>query len=249
MQKLKEGIYNLNDHDIIINDSQEKEYKFSKIRDLPKDMKPREKMIKEGPSVLSVEELLSVVLNSGTKKEEVFHMSNRVLREYGDNNLFYQKNPEILSHELGIPIVKACQIVACFEIGKRFFSKHDNKQIIIRNARNAYNYLKDMQNLPKEQFRGLYLNSRHKLIHDEIISVGSLTSSIVHPREVFKPAIEYSAAAIIVAHNHPSGSNKPTEGDIEVTEQLIKAGKILGIEVLDHIIIGKNSFCSIPASY
>ncbi|MDD4409105.1 MAG: DNA repair protein RadC [Candidatus Pacebacteria bacterium] len=246
MQKTKVGSYRLSDHDILIDD--DKEY-IMRVKDLPENGKPREKMIRYGASTLSVEELLAIILNSGTKKEEVFHMTNRIMKEYGDKNISNQRNPELLSTEMDIPIVKACQIVACFEIGKRFFGKEGGRQITIRKAKSAYEYLKDMHSLPKEQLRGLYLNSRYKLIHDEVISVGSLTSSIVHPREVFKPAIEYSAAAIIIAHNHPSGSSKPTQGDIESTEQLIRAGKILGIELLDHIVIGKNGFSSVPADY
>jgi len=97
--------------------------------------------------------------------------------------------------------------------------------------------------------RGLYLNSRYRLIHDEVISVGSLTANIVHPREVFRPALEYSAVAVIIAHNHPSGSVKPTEEDVEITKQLVKAGKILGVDLLDHIIIAKNKFTSIFVNY
>ena len=106
-----------------------------------------------------------------------------------------------------------------------------------------------MRDLPKEHLRGIYLNSRYKVIHDEVISIGTLTSNIVHPREVFKPALEYSATAVILAHNHPSGSTKPSTDDILVTKQLIETGKILGVELLDHIIITKNSFASIKADY
>ena len=106
-----------------------------------------------------------------------------------------------------------------------------------------------MRDLPKEHLRGIYLNSRHQVIHDEIISIGSLTANIVHPREVFRPALEYSAVAVILAHNHPSGTVKPTASDIAITTQLIAAGRILGIDLLDHIVITKNRFTSIPANY
>ncbi|BFT94207.1 MAG: DNA repair protein RadC [Minisyncoccus archaeiphilus] len=250
MQQIRSKRYGYNDNDIVIEEGLNRQYNLNlRIKDLPDEGKPREKMIQAGPSILSTEELLSVVLNSGTKKEEVFHMANRVLGEYGDNNISNQKNPSALSAELDIPIVKACQIVACFEIGRRFFGKSSGRKVTIRNAKSAYDYLKDMQSLPKEQLRGLYLNSRYGLIHDEVISVGTLTSSIVHPREVFRPAIEHSAAAIIIAHNHPSGSSKPTSGDMEVTNQLVKAGRIIGIELLDHIIIGKSGFTSVPVDY
>lgn len=244
--QIKNKLYKFVEKDLIL-DENVREY-ILKIKDLPEDNKPREKLIKLGAEALSNEELLSIVLNVGTKKEEVSLMSSRLLKEYGEKNICNQDNPEVLSREMNIPIVKACQIVSCFELGKRFF-KDKPKQVMIRTAKNAYSYLKDMHQLPKEQLRGLYLNSRYKLIHDEVISVGSLTSSIVHPREVFRPALEHSAAAIIIAHNHPSGSSKPTKGDIEVTEQLIEAGKILGIEILDHIIIAGNSFTSVPVKY
>ena len=172
-------------------------------------------------------------------------MSNRILKEYGENGLASQTDPKILEKDFGIPLVKACQIVACFELGRRFFQKNKNGLVTVRTAKQAFEYFKQMGFLPKEQFRGIYLDSRYRVIHDEIISVGSLTANIVHPREVFKPAIEHLAVAIVVAHNHPSGSLKPTSSDIELTKQLAKAGNILGIELLDHLIVAKNKFASI----
>ena len=212
---------------------------------MPEEDKPREKLIKYGPEVLSATELMAILLNVGTKKEEVLSMAKRIFKEYGEKTIINQTNPRLVAKELQIPLVKACQIVACFELGRRFFQKPNNGQVIIRTARQAFNYLKDMRDLPKEQLRGLYLNSRYRLIHDEVISLGSLTTNIIHPREVFRPAIEHSAVAVIVAHNHPSGSIKPTKSDIEITKQLVKAGQILGIDLLDHIIIAKNRFISI----
>lgn len=239
--------YALKENDLIL-DNEERKYVL-RIKDLADEDKPRERLIKHGPAILSVAELLAIVLNVGTKKEEIFTMTSRILKEYGEKNISNQTNARLLGKELSIPLVKACQIVACFELGRRFFKKTPGRQIIIRTAKQAYNYLSDMHNLPKEQLRGLYLNSRYRLVHDEVISVGSLTTNIVHPREVFSPALEYSAAAIIVAHNHPSGSAKPTKGDIETTKQLVKAGKILGIDLLDHIVIAGNKFNSVPVSY
>jgi len=236
--------YTFSESDILL-DLQEKKYVL-KVRDLTDENKPREKLIRNGPEALSSAELLAIVLNVGTKKEEIFHMTNRILKEYGEKSIGNQTNAKKLSNELSIPIMKACQIISCFELGRRFFKESRGRQITIRTARQAYNYLSDMRNLPKEQLRGLYLNSRYRLIHDEVISIGTLTSSIVHPREVFKPALEYSAAAIIIAHNHPSGSIKPTNGDIETTRQLAKAAKIIGIDLLDHIIIAGEKFSSVP---
>lgn len=239
--------YTFKENDFILGD-ENKKYVL-KIKDLADEDRPRERLIKHGPSVLSTQELLAIVLAVGTKKEEVFTMSSRILKEYGEKNIVNQINPKTLEKEFNIPLTKACQIVACFELGKRFFKEKPGRQIVIRTAKQAYNYLKDMRDLPKEQLRGLYLNSRYRLIHDEVISVGSLTANIVHPREVFRPALEYSAVAIIIAHNHPSGSAKPTKVDIEITKQLVEAGKILGLDLLDHIIIAKNKFISIPVNY
>jgi DNA repair protein RadC len=106
-----------------------------------------------------------------------------------------------------------------------------------------------MQDLPKEHLRGLYLDAHYQLIHDEIISIGTLTSNIIHPREVFRPALEYSASAVILAHNHPSGVAKPSDADVAITRQIVEAGKILGISLLDHVIITKNKFESVPVEY
>jgi len=236
--------YQLQDHTIILETY--KNYDLTlKVKDLPEFEKPREKMIASGPAILSSAELLAVVLGTGTKKEEVLTMASRLLREYGEKAIVSQTDPKLIEKELNLPLAKACQVVACFELGRRFFKKQTGSLINIRNAKQAFDYLKDMRALNKEQFRGLYLNSRYQLIHDEVISIGSLTASVIHPREVFKPALEYSAAAIIVAHNHPSGVLKATEADLEVTKGLAEAGKILGIDLLDHLIIGNNKFISI----
>lgn len=234
--------YKINDHSLILNRG--RQYVL-KVKDLPDEEKPREKIIRDGVGSLSSAELLAVVLGVGTKKEEVFSMSNRLLREYGEKGVAYQKDPELIEKDLKIPLAKACQIVACFELGRRFYQKKPGGLITIRTAAQAFNYLKDMNDLKKEQFRGLYLNTHYQLIHDEVISLGTLEATIVQAREVFRPALEYSAAAVVIAHNHPSGILKATRADVEVTNKLIEAGNILGIEVLDHLIIGQNKFVSI----
>ena len=234
---------------VLDNDGPEKKYVL-RLRDLPADEKPREKMVKYGPSVLSLAELFAVVLNVGTKKEEVLAMSRRLLKEYGDSAIVDQRDPEKMSELLGIPIGKACQAVACFEIGRRMFKAPDGKRpLTLRTASQVFEYLKDMQDLPKEHLRGLYLDAHYQLIHDEVVSIGTMTSNIIHPREVFRPALEHSASAVILAHNHPSGVAKPSEADIAITRQIVEAGKILGIGLLDHVIIAKGAFESVPADY
>ncbi len=221
-----------------------------RIRDLPQEEKPREKLVKYGPAALSVAELLTVVLGAGTKKEGVLAMSKRLLKEYGENALVSQKDPKKVQATLGIPLVKACQLVATFELGRRFFkSSAAGRPLAIRTASQVYEYLKDMRDLPKEHLRGLYLDSHYQLVHDELISVGSVTANIIHPREVFRPALEHSASAVILAHNHPSGVLAPSDADVAITRQIVEAGKIMGISVLDHVIVTKTKFASVPAEY
>lgn len=238
--------------DLVLDDADDhadKQYVL-RLRDLPKEEKPREKLVKYGPATLSVAELFAIVLNVGTKKEEVLSMSRRVLKEYGDSIIVNQKDPGKVKDMLGIPLGKACQVVACFEIGRRFFKVQDSrKPVTLRTAAQVFEYLKDMRDLPKEHLRGLYLDSHYQLIHDEVISIGSVTANIVHPREVFRPALEFSASAVILAHNHPSGVSVPSEADAAITRQIVEAGRIIGIGLLDHVIITKKKFESVPAEY
>lgn len=228
--------------------AENKKYVLS-IRDLPNDQKPREKALSLGVEGLSVQELLAIILNTGTKKEGVLEMSQRILKEYGEKALVGKVPPKKLSLDLDIPLIKAMQISACFELGRRFFEKKGSQTPTIRTPKDVYEYLVDMRTLPKEHLRGLYFNSHYKLIHDEVISIGTIDANIIHPREVFRPALEYGAVAVILAHNHPSGSIKPSDADVLITKQIIEAGKIMGIKLLDHVIISKDKFVSVPGNY
>jgi len=223
------------------------DYVFT-IHDLPPDEKPREKLLAQGPEALSVQELTVLLLVTGTVKEDVLSMVNRVVRDYGERNVFAERDAGKLSKDLDIPIVKACQIVAAGELGRRHYDKTAMTSTTIRNAKDVFEYLADMRDLPKEHMRGLYLNAHGRIIRDEVISIGTVNSNLLHPREVFHPAIVSNAAAVIVAHNHPSGETTPSAEDIEVTKQLVQAGKILGIALLDHVIITKDAYTSVIAS-
>jgi len=216
-----------------------------RVKDLAEEEKPREKLLAVGPKALTVSELVAILLGVGTKKEEVLSMANRILKEYGERAIVNETNPQRLADTMQIPVPKACQIVASFELGRRFFEQRSGKAVFVSTAQQAFDYLKDMGQMKKEQLRGLYLNSRYQVIHEEVISVGSMTANIVHPREVFQPAIEYGAAAVIIAHNHPSGRLEGTYADNEVTERLVVASKILGIDLLDHLVIAGNEYKSI----
>lgn len=216
-----------------------------KVRDMASDEKPREKMQRYGSGNLNLAELIAIILGTGTKKEEVMAMSKRIIKEYGEKALLSAKDPQKLADMLDIPIGKASQIVASFEIGRRFYQTKNGMPSSIRNAGQAYEYFKSMAELSKEVFKGIYLNSHYQVICDETISVGTVTASMVHPREVFAPALERGAVAIIVAHNHPSGSLTPTEADIIVTDQLVAASKVMGVDILDHIIVSQKGYASI----
>lgn len=220
-----------------------------KIKDMPLDDQPRERLLRFGPEALSLQELLAIVINVGSKSEDVNTLSKRIVKEYGERSIFSERKVEKLSEELRVPVVKACQIVACGELGRRLFEKNTSGFRVVRTARDVFEYLHDMRTLPKEHLRGLYVNSHNRIIHDEILSIGTINTNVIHPREVFRPAIEYNAAAVILAHNHPSGSVVPSIPDIEITEQIIKAGKMLGIHLLDHVVIAKDTFASIKAHY
>lgn len=236
--------YVIPDHDVLLGEKPEGNYDLQ-FKDLPDADKPREKLTAQGPGVLSVPELLAAILGVGSPKEDVLALARRIIKEYGDKSIAAETDPRKIAAALGIPLTKACQIVAVFELGRRFYANRAGKPIHIRNAQQAYEYLQAIGYSAKEQLRGLYLNSRYEIIHDEVISVGSLTANIVHPREVFRPAIEHGAVAVIIAHNHPSGNPEPTDADLTVTRQLIYAGAVLGIELLDHLIIADRTFIRI----
>ena len=219
------------------------------LRDLPPEGKPREKLFAQGLEALSVKELTALLLVTGTTKEDVLEMASRIVKNYGEQNIFAERDPHKLSKELEIPLVRACTIVAAGELYRRLYNQGESGFTVIRNAEDAYRYLSTMRQLPREQLRGLYLNAHNKIIRDEVISIGTVNANIVHARDIFRIAIECNAVAVVLAHNHPSGEVTPSAEDIDVTDQLIQAGKIIGIRVLDHIIVTKQAFQSVNAHY
>lgn len=219
--------------------------RYNLVRDLPDESKPRERLEKFGPASLSVAELVAVLLNVGTVKEDVLTMAHRIVKDYGQQSLANQTDAKKLSADLDVPLSKALQIVACAELGRRFFERHEYGLSVIRTAKEVYEYTADMRTLSKEHLRGIYLNTHHRVIHDEIISIGTVDASIIHPREVFKPAIERGAAAVILVHNHPSGVVSPSVADIEITKIVAAAGNVVGIPLVDHVVVGRDGFASI----
>jgi len=212
-----------------------------KIKDLPKVERPREKLIRYGPEKLSNSELLAIILGSGTKDRNVIELANKILKKFSADEL-----PNLTFNDLknypGLGPAKACEIIACFELGKRLLKGKRTK--IYLTPKDVWDELKDLHNHKKEHFVIFYLDARNQEIKREIISVGSLNANLVHPREVFEPAVRNLAAQIILAHNHPSGDPEPSEDDLEITKRLVESGRILGIEIIDHVIVAKNGFIS-----
>jgi DNA repair protein RadC len=206
-------------------------------------MLPREKMAKFGARELDDHELLSVILSSGNASENVFDISRRIMDGFDREQLIHERDLVHLKQELRIGTVHTARIMAAMELGKRLFGAASSRNYI-RNHQDLYSLLHNMQFLKKEYLRGLYLNTRNVVIRNEIISIGSLDANIIHPREIFKPAIEYSAYSIVIAHNHPSGDSSPSEADISITKKLVEIGNMLQIPILDHIIIGEESYYS-----
>ncbi len=212
-----------------------------KIKDLPKIERPREKLIQYGPARLSNSELLAIILRSGKKGENVVDLANKILKKYKAENLPNSTYSELKEFS-GLGPAKACEIIACFELGKRLL-KGKIAQLYLK-PEEVFKELKDIRDHKKEHFIIFYLDSRNQEIKREIISVGSLNANLVHPREVFEPAVKHLAAQVILAHNHPSGDPEPSEDDLLLNKRLVEAGKILGIEVIDHIIVTKSGYLS-----
>ena len=216
------------------------------IRDIPEEERPRERLLKEGAQALSNHELMAIILRTGTVHESVLQISQRLIRHFEGLRMLKDASIEELMQIKGIGKAKAIQIVAAIELGKRFSKLHTNGRDMILSPEDGANYvMEDMRFLTQEHFVAVYLNTKNQVIHKQTIFVGSLNASIVHPREVFREGIKRSAASLICFHNHPSGNPTPSQEDIEVTRRLVECGKLLGIDVLDHIVIGDNTYVSL----
>ncbi len=216
------------------------------LRDVHLEDRPRERLMRQGAESLSNQELIAILLRTGTKEESVLVLANRVLTVF--ERLHYLKHATIeeMVAIKGIGEVKAIQLLAAIELGRRLARKQNDEKFTIRSPQDAAAYLMpDMTSLNQEHFVVLFLNIKNQIIHRQTIFIGSLNASIVHPREIFREAVKRSAASIICAHNHPSGVPTPSEEDIEVTKRIEEAGYIMGIELIDHVIIGDHQFISL----
>jgi DNA repair protein RadC len=216
------------------------------IRDFPQNERPRERLIQDGPTSLSNHELLAILLRTGSKQESVIQLANKLLIQFEGLRLLKDATIEELSNIKGIGETKAIQILAALELGRRVGRLQYEDRFVIRSPEDGANYMmEELRFLSQEHFVCLYLNTKNQVLHRKTIFIGSLNASIVHPREVFKEAFKRSAASIICLHNHPSGDPTPSKEDIEVTKRLSECGKIIGIELLDHLIIGDQKYVSL----
>ena len=215
------------------------------IKDLPPLERPRERFLKYGKSSLSNEELLSIVLKSGTKDTSVKELSNNILKEIKDITNLKDMTINSLSKIKGIGEVKAITLLAAIELGKRVYEEKYNKTIKLDTSDKIYNYIKtDFSYKKQEFFYCLYLDSKKYLIEKKLLFIGTLNNATVHPREIFKNAYLLSADTLVCIHNHPSGDVLPSKEDLILTKKLQEIGKIQGINVINHIIVGNNNYYS-----
>jgi len=211
------------------------------VRDLPREERPRERLQKFGAEALSAQELLAIIIGRGVANRSVMSIAQELIAIFGSIKAVSEASLQELTTIKGVGIAKATQIKACFELGKRQDLEVDKTNFDISSPQKVAKLISTtIKDKAKEHFKLILLNSRNKVIAVTHISTGTLTASLVHPREVFKEAIRHSAASVIIAHNHPSGDPEPSEEDIRMTKKLVEAGKLLGIEVLDHVIIGRD---------
>ena len=214
-----------------------------KIKDLPKHKRPREKLSEKGAENLSDAELLAILIRTGRAGKSALDIARKTFKKYPLSKLLAVTKDKLTSIK-GLGDTKAITIKAALELGSRAVGSFNNVLPILSSVKEIVAQLTHLRGKQKEYFMVLYLNARKQLIRKEIISIGTLTETLVHPREVFEPAIRHFASSIVLAHNHPSKNMEVSDEDIKLTEKLIQSGAILDIEVLDHIIITDDGYIS-----
>ena len=211
-----------------------------RLKDQPVSERPRERLIARGPDALTHAELIAILLRTGLKGANVVEIGRRLVSKYGSLHALALATVDELKKEPGVGPDKAATLVAAFALAKRMEEERREDSPVLDNPQTVVNFMRETNRLKGvEEFQVLLLNTRKRLIRVDVISQGTLDTILVHPREVFRAAITGNAASIVLVHNHPSGDPTPSEADIKVTRDLIRAGQLLKIEVLDHVIIGR----------
>lgn len=216
---------------------------MTKLKDIPKFDRPREKFLEKGSDALTDSELLAILLGSGIKGTNVKVLAQKILKKFGDNLL--NASVDDLMQISGIGQAKALQISSALALTRRIFDKQNSLDNLILSAQDAIALVSDLKDKKQEHLVCLYLNARNALLKKETISIGILDKSIIHPREIFAPGLEMHAAGVILVHNHPSGDSSPSEQDKQVAKRIIEAGQLMGVNVIDFLIIAKNGVHSI----
>lgn len=211
---------------------------MTKIKDIPKVDRPREKFLKKGPEALSKSDLLAILLGSGIKGKNVQQLSQQIIKKFGKN--FLNITVDDLKDVAGIGEAKALQIASAISLVKRYYADDQTNEVVIKNSQDVASLTYDLRSKKKEHLVCLYLNARNVLLKKEVVSVGLADKTLLHPREIFYPATELNAASVILVHNHPSGDSSPSEKDVEIVEKIAQAGEIMGIPVIDFVIISEK---------
>ncbi len=213
------------------------------IKQLPPELRPRERLLAGGPSVLSDAELLGLLFGIGSQEKTAVELAGEVISGAGGLHNLFDASVHELKQVKGIGEAKACILLAALELARRLSVARNPGRPVISSPADVDGLLRGrIANLDREHFVVVLLNTKNEVIEAPTVSVGTLSSSLVHPREVFKPAIRASAASVVLAHNHPSGRVEPSREDREVTGRMVEAGEVVGIEVLDHVIVGEGYF-------
>lgn len=216
------------------------------IKEMPKESRPRERLIAYGPEALSNEELMAILLRTGDKELSVVDLSKEVLYHLASLEDLKRMSVFEFMNIRGIKEAKACTLIAAIELGKRLSNIKKETKTIIKSSFDVYHYLyPSLSHVMQEHFIAIYLNTKSEIITKETIFIGTINQTLIHPREIFKTAVKLSASAILFVHNHPTGDSSPSKADVLATEKLIQASHLMGIDLIDHIIIGKGEFYSI----
>lgn len=217
-----------------------------RISDWPEDERPRERLYRKGPASLADAELLAILLGTGTRGQTALDLARELLSGDGALSKLAGREAGEMKRLKGVGLAKATKLAAAFELSRRLRSRADGGTLSLGSPEAVFaRFGPLMEDLKKEEFRVVLLNTQNGYIKDEIVSEGTLSASLVHPREVFRPAIRESAASLILLHNHPSGDPTPSREDVKLTRQLVEAAKLLDLKIHDHVIIGRGRFVSL----